>query len=132
VLSSNWMLSYKTLITLINRPEHLLMGNNFTIVENYNPLNSASNDLLIENFKQDCYNLQRAIWTSSVSKHVGQLEVTFEMHTQDKYGKVSPNTTVGSCTLTQKPAALFHWDNLIADDTWGIYDNTYLIPFVGK
>jgi hypothetical protein len=39
-------------------------------------------------------------------------------------------TEIGSCTLTRETAALFHWDNLIADNTWGLYDSTFLIPFL--
>jgi hypothetical protein len=64
-----------------------LKGGKLLIVENYNLLNGASNDLLIDNFKIDCYDLERAIWTSSVSKHLSQVEVKFEMDTRTSMGK---------------------------------------------
>ena len=107
-----------------------LVGTSFSVTEDFNQLSLLSNNDLVEDFKQDCYNLQRAIWTNRVSERLTQVEVIFTLDTQDKYGKVYPHTKVGSCTLTHKTAALFHWDNLIADDTWNLYDSTFLIPFL--
>ena len=74
--------------------------------------------------------MQKAVWTSSVSKHLNQVKLNVTMDTQDQYGKVYHNTLVGYCMLTQKTASLFQWDNLSREDAWKVYDSTWLISFL--
>ena len=107
-----------------------LSGSDLTVSEDLTQYEIGGNGLIVDNIKQGCYDMQKAVWTSSVSKHLNQVKLNVTMDTQDQYGKVYHNTLVGYCMLTQKTASLFQWDNLSREDAWKVYDSTWLISFL--
>src|SRR5258708_735644 len=64
-----------------------LSGSDLTVSEDFTQYESGDNGFIVGSIKQGCYDMQKAVWTSGVSKHLNQVKLNVVMDTQDKYGK---------------------------------------------
>lgn len=62
-----------------------LSGSVLTISEDLSPYGIGGNGLVIDNIKQGCYDVQKAVWTSSLSKHLSQVKLNITVDTQDQF-----------------------------------------------
>lgn len=89
--------------------------------------NLVTNSWTVEDIKQDCFNFQKAVYTSLLTVHVSDVTVQVNADLVDKYGNKS-NGLIGMCELSSATAKNFNWDNLEQDQAWGDYDSTWLLP----
>ncbi|GCE18602.1 hypothetical protein [Dictyobacter kobayashii] len=67
--------------------------------------------------KHDCFTIQRAIWNANISQ-LNSVKVLFAAPVSDKYGNITPNENVGSCTLNNATAKKVVWENLSYQRAW--------------
>ncbi|GCE26355.1 hypothetical protein KDA_18390 [Dictyobacter alpinus] len=67
--------------------------------------------------KHDCFTMQRAIWNASI-KQLNSVKIVFKAPVTDKYGKVTPDEQVASCTLNSTTAQKIVWENLSYQRAW--------------
>ena len=79
----------------------------------------ANNDLTQFDIKDDCFQLQKALWTSGTQ--ISEVDIAFTINTVDDLGNKG-NSHVGECDLKAATEAQFHWDSMLDDGAWSNYD----------
>lgn len=67
--------------------------------------------------KHDCFTVQRAIWNAHIPD-LNAVKVIFTAPVTDKFGKISLNDQVGSCTLNNTTAKKIIWQNVSYLRAW--------------
>ncbi len=90
---------------------------------------NLTNGMTVQEIKLECFDAQKALWTSGVASKLSDVLMGISMDVIDQYGKQSKQV-VATCDLSKDTAQKFVWDNLTDDMAWGDYDNTYIDSFL--
>ena len=90
---------------------------------------NLTNSLTVGEIHLECFNAQKALWTSHLD--LTEVLVQVSMNVVDQYGNQS-NQIVATCDLVQATAQKFNWSNLDQESAWQDYDNTTIAPFLTK
>ncbi len=85
--------------------------------------NQIDNNKTIITIQNDCFQIQRAIWKSSLPVKAVDVHI-ISNSLVDQYGNTSSGP-IGICTLNAGTAQKFHWDKLSYDQAWNDYDYTW-------
>lgn len=88
-----------------------------------------TNGLTVQEIKLECFDAQKALWTSGVASKISDVTMGVSMDVIDQYGKQSVQI-VATCELSKDTAQKFVWGNLTDDSAWEVYDNTFIAPFL--
>ena len=81
----------------------------------------------------NCFDTQKALWTSRLKGIVNSIIIHIQSDLVDKYGNQSKGE-VGTATLTSATNSMIQWDNIDFGPAWDnqVYDVQWMLPSIEK
>ena len=81
----------------------------------------------------NCFDAQKALWTSKLKRIVNSIIIHIQSDLVDKYGNQSKGE-VGTATLTSATNLMIQWDNIDFGSAWDnqVYDDQWMLPSIEK